>query len=97
MHQQTMRSTKQFSITLPIDMADAVKAMVAAGQYATESEVIREGLRALAARDQAIDSWLCSEVAATYDTLKADPLNVLSADEVRAALSAHHERSRTKT
>jgi len=49
-----VRSTQQFSITLPNDMADAVRAKVASGEDATESEVIRDGLRALLARDQAI-------------------------------------------
>ena len=45
-----MRTTQQFSITLTNEMADAVKAKVQAGEYATESEVIRDGLRALLAR-----------------------------------------------
>lgn len=49
-----MRSTQQFSITLPNEMAEAVRAKVACGEYATESEVIQEGLRALLARDRAI-------------------------------------------
>ena len=53
-----MRSTQQFSITLPIQMAEAVKAKVAAGEYATESEVIRDGLRALMARDREMEGWL---------------------------------------
>jgi putative addiction module CopG family antidote len=44
-----MRTTQQLSITLPNEMADAVKAKVQAGEYATESEVIRDGLRALRA------------------------------------------------
>ena len=42
-----MRTTKQLSITPPKEMADAVKA----GEYATESEVIRDGLRVLMTRD----------------------------------------------
>ena len=46
-----MRSTQQFSITLPNDMADALSAKVATGECATESEVIRDGLRMLLARD----------------------------------------------
>jgi antitoxin ParD1/3/4 len=57
-----MRSTQQLSITLPKQMADVVKAKVAAGEYATESEVIRDGLRALLARDRALESWLCGQV-----------------------------------
>ena len=49
-----MRTTQQFSITLPNEMADVVKSKVAAGEYATESEVIRDGLRAQIARDCAV-------------------------------------------
>jgi Arc/MetJ-type ribon-helix-helix transcriptional regulator len=39
-----MRKTQSLSITLPHDMAKAVKDKVTSGAYATESEVIREGL-----------------------------------------------------
>lgn len=88
-----MRSTQQFSITLPNEMADAVKAKVAAGEYATESEVIREGLRALLARDRAVEGWLLNDVAAAYDALKADPSKAVSADDVRASLAALHKKA----
>ncbi len=37
-----MRSTKQMSITLPHEMAQLVKDKVAKGEYASESEVIRD-------------------------------------------------------
>ena len=56
-------TTQQLSITLPYKMATAVKAKVLAGEYATESEVIRDGLRALLARDRAVESWLQQQVA----------------------------------
>ena len=88
-----MRSTQQFSITLPIQMAEAVKAKVAAGEYATESEVIRDGLRALMARDRALESWLVGQVAPAYDALKADPSRAVSIDEVRARLAAEHQNA----
>ncbi len=87
-----MRSTKQLSITLPNDMAEAVKAKVAGGEYATESEVIREGLRSLLARDRAVEHWLHTEVAAAYDELKADPSSALTLDQVRASLEEAHRR-----
>jgi antitoxin ParD1/3/4 len=74
-----MRSTQQLSITLPKDMADEVKAKVAAGEYATESEVIRDGLRTLLA----------------YDEAKADQSNVVSSADVRARLDSLHARSST--
>ncbi|CAM5547371.1 ribbon-helix-helix domain-containing protein [Rhodanobacter lindaniclasticus] len=83
-----MRSTQQFSITLPNEMADAVKAKVAGGEYATESEVIREGLRALIAKDRAIEHWLRTEVAAAYDELKADPSKALTIDQMRTSRSS---------
>ncbi len=90
-----MRSTQQFSITLPNEMADAVKAKVAGGEYATESEVIREGLRALIAKDRAIEQWLRTEVTAAYDELKADPSKALTIDQVRASLVAARRRRAT--
>ena len=87
-----MRSTQQFSITLPNEMADAVRAKVAAGEYATESEVIRDGLRVLLARDRAVEDWLRKDVAAAYDKLKADPSRAVAAGAVKARLAAAHAK-----
>lgn len=85
-----MRSTQQLSITLPIEMANLVHAKVEAGEYASESEVIRDGLRALVARDRAVESWLRHTVAPAYDALKANPARAVSAKKVRATLTAEH-------
>jgi putative addiction module CopG family antidote len=82
-----MRTTQQFSVTLPIEMANLVKTKVAGGEYATESEVIRDGLRVLMARDRAVESWLAQEVAPAYDALKADPGRAIPIDEVRMPAS----------
>ena len=81
-----MRSTQQMSITLPIEMAAAVKSRVATGEYASESEVIRDGLRALLARERAVENWLTMQVLPAYDALKADPARGLTPDQVRARL-----------
>ncbi|OAI23759.1 CopG family transcriptional regulator [Methylosinus sp. R-45379] len=91
-----MRSTQQFSVTLPTEMAQMVKAKVSSGEYASESEVIRDGLRALLARDRAVENWLAQEVAPAYDRMKTDPSRGRSPADVRAALAAEHERA-TKT
>lgn len=88
-----MRSTQQFSITLPNEMAATVKAKLAAGEYATESEVIRDGLRALLARDRAMEGWLREQVLPTAHALKADPGRALSPTQVRDHL-ATRRRSR---
>lgn len=87
-----MRTTQQLSITLPNEMADAVKAKVRAGEYASESEVIRDGLRALMARDRAIESWLHRQVGPAYDALKADPSRGITPQQLRARLAAEHAK-----
>ena len=86
-----MRSTRQLSITLPNKMAAMVCARVESGEYASESEIIRDGLRALEVRDRAFEAWLRNDVAAAYDAMKADPSRARSADQVRASLEAAHQ------
>ncbi|KAA3446380.1 type II toxin-antitoxin system ParD family antitoxin [Mesorhizobium sp. SARCC-RB16n] len=81
-----MRSTQPLTITLPLEMARMVKDKVSSGEYATESEVIRDGLRTLAARDAAVDRWLREEVAPTMDALQKDPSLVAPLEEVRRRL-----------
>lgn len=83
-----MRTTQQLSITLPNDMADVVKAKVRSGEYASESEVIRDGLRVLLARDRAVESWLQNQVGPAFDALKADPDRAVTPEQVRARLAA---------
>ncbi|MFC4487901.1 ribbon-helix-helix domain-containing protein [Tepidiphilus baoligensis] len=89
-----MRTTQQLSITLTNDMAELVKTKVRSGEYASESEVIRDGLRALMARDRAVESWLKNQVGPAYDALKADPSRTVTADQVRARLAAEHAKTR---
>lgn len=91
-----MRTTQQFSITLPNDMADLVRSKVAAGEYATESEVLRDGLRALMARDRAVENWLHEQVGPAYDALKADPSRAVTVDNMRARLAAEHSSATAK-
>ncbi len=83
-----MRSTKQLSITLPHEMAEMVRSKVDSGAYASESEVIRDGLRALEMHDRALEEWLRTEVAASYDEVKADPSTARSPEQVRESLAA---------
>ena len=89
-----MRTTQQLSITLPNDMANAVKSKVQAGEYASESEVIRDGLRVLMARDRVVESWLRDQVAPAYDALKADPSRAAGVDRVRGRIAAARAKAR---
>lgn len=91
-----MRTTRQLSITLSNEMAETVKAKVASGEYATESEVIRDGLRVLMARDRAVEQWLRDRVGPAYDALKADPSRAVSVKQVRARLATEHMNRKTR-
>jgi len=91
-----MRNTSPISITLPHDMAALVKAKVASGEYATESEVIRDGLRVLLARDAAVERWLREEVAESYDEHAADPSTGIPADKIMTRLRASNRERATK-
>lgn len=95
MEEADMRTTRQLSITLPNAMADEVKERVSSGAYATESEVVREGLRALFGREQAVEEWLRTEVVAAYDELRRDPAQAVGADDLRAHLRDHKARRET--
>ena len=90
-----MRTTQQMRITLPLDMADVVRTKVRCGEYASESEVIRGGLRVLLARDRAaVENWPHGQVGPACDTLIADPSRAVMAEQVRARLAAEHARTR---
>jgi len=84
------------SITLPNELAEAVRAKVDSGEYATESEVIRDGLRTLMARDRAVAHWLREQVGPAYDALKTDPSRAVTAKQIRARLALEHQKARAK-
>jgi antitoxin ParD1/3/4 len=86
-----MRNTSPLSVTLPHDMAAMVKAKVASGEYATESEVIRDGLRTLQARDAAMEKWLRDEVVKSCEEYAADPSSAIPADAVMARIKAAYQ------
>jgi putative addiction module CopG family antidote len=81
------------SITLPNEMAQIVRDKVASGEYASESEVIRDGLRSLVARDRALEEWLRTDVVHAYDELRANPKSGIPLREIRAALATQHQRA----
>jgi Arc/MetJ-type ribon-helix-helix transcriptional regulator len=86
-----MRTTQQLSITLPNDMADVVKTKVKTGEYASESEVIRDGLRALLR--VIAPSSPASARSARRMTPQSRPSRAVTADQVRARLAAEHAKA----
>ena len=82
-----MRSTKQLSITLPHEMAEMVRSKVESGAYASESEVIRDGLRALQVHDRALEAWLTNDVVPSIESMKENPSLVRSGEQVRTSIA----------
>lgn len=88
-----MPPTQQFNITLPRELAEAVEQKVRAGTYPSVSEVLREGVRALLERDEAVEHWLRKDVAESYDHYRSNPGDVVEASQVlqriRTRATAH--------
>jgi antitoxin ParD1/3/4 len=85
-----MSSADKRTVSLPTEQARYIDTLVASGAYATASEVVRAGLRALQERDAAVERWLREEVAPVFDAMQADPARGISADQVMATIRGHH-------
>ena len=79
------------NITLDPEAAALVRRKLASGQFASESDVIAEGLRSLADHEAKVERWLRDDVAPTYDAVVADPEGeTVAADIVFEGLRARH-------
>jgi antitoxin ParD1/3/4 len=76
-------------VSLPSKQGKYIDRLVRSGTYASASEVVRAGLRALEERDAAVERWLRTEVVQAYDDLEADPGSAVSAEEVFPGLRKH--------
>jgi antitoxin ParD1/3/4 len=82
------------TVALSAEGARALDNLLARGGYASESEALEAGLRALGDRAEALEHWLTEDVAPVYDAMMRDPGRGLSADAVAASLAAHHAARR---
>ena len=78
------------TISLPDEHAAFVDAKVADGSFASVSEVVRAGLRALKERDAAVEKWLLTEVAPVADAMDNDPDRSVPSETVFKRMRALH-------
>ena len=93
-----MSNTEKRTFSLPAEHAAFIDALVESGAYASASEVVRAGIRALQERDAAVERWLREEVAPAYDAMQAEPARALPAEQVfKRIRSLHAERLKAKS
>ncbi len=91
-----MAKVQKRTFSLPSEQASYIDRLVESGTYATSSEVIRAGLRALQEVDAAVERWLREEVVPVAAAMQADPGRGIPADHVFGDIRKLHAR-RQKT
>lgn len=91
-----MAAAAKRSFSLPAEQSAFIDAQVAAGTFASASEVVRAGLRALQERDAAVERWLREEVGPTVQAVRAGRMKTHSATDVRQHLADQYAGANAK-
>jgi antitoxin ParD1/3/4 len=82
------------TFSLPAEHAAFIDELVESGAYASGSEVVRAGLRALKERDKAVERWLREEAASAVAEWKSGKEKSVSLKDVSAEIRQKFETSR---
>ncbi len=92
-----MPGIRKRTFSLPQKLSDFIDEKVASGDYASGSEVMRAGLRALQERDKAAERWLDQEVAPTHDALQKGQTQTHPIEDIFDDIRARHAASANKS
>ena len=87
-------ASERLTITLTPELLDFVREQTAGGDYNSDSEVIRDGLRLLKQRDKAVRQWLSQEVVPVYLQYKSSPETAMTREQIEEKLN--HERRKRR-
>jgi len=90
-------ASKPLTITLTPELYEFVRSQTAGGDYNSDSEAVRDGLRLLKQRDQIVKNWLKEQVVPAYEKLKANPGNALTREQSEARLAERRSQRRAKS
>lgn len=79
---------QQLTITLPDEIADLVRAKVSSGEYASESDIVLDGIERLVGSESAFESWLVESVGPAFDRLREHPERGVTVEHVRARIES---------
>ncbi len=95
----TKTSTEQITITLPHNLAQVVRAKVASGKYANESDFVSELILedADSFREEGCgpsDDWIVKHALPVLEKLEADPSSGIPMEEVEGELQRRRDARR---
>jgi Arc/MetJ-type ribon-helix-helix transcriptional regulator len=94
-----MPATEQLTITLPSALAQSIRAKVAAGEYASESDFVCESVMMSQAHQASeldadwgpTDEWIVQHALPALDELESDPSTGISHEDLLARLAKQRE------
>jgi len=81
-----MGQSNRLSVELPEDALQFVRKKVSSGEFASESEVIQEGLEVLRREAEEREEWERNVLKPAHDRLLADPGSAVPLDQVKRNL-----------
>ncbi len=88
-----MNANVSIKVTLPADLAEAMRLKVEAGEYNSAEDMLQAGLRSLLDRDRSLESWLREDIVAGHAEYLADPEKAMRAEDVLDHLRNRRGRS----